>query len=119
LNERKHQNQEDDKMKKSIALSKPIAVPNDKETSNSNMPNQNVNVKNVTKGEDVIKENTDQTYSFVDEILEEAMKSSSLYEADEDLDDEYWSSNHNAHATLSISNSLHNKSMNLLHLPEK
>jgi phosphoserine aminotransferase len=30
-----------------------------------------------------------------------------------------WSSNHNAHATLSISNSLHNKCMNLLHLPEK
>jgi hypothetical protein len=31
-------------------------------------------------GEDVIKENTDQTYSFVDEFLEKAMKSSSIYE---------------------------------------
>jgi hypothetical protein len=41
------------------------------------------------------------------------MKSSSLYEADEHVDYEYWSSNHHAHATLSISNSLH------LHLPEK
>jgi hypothetical protein len=47
------------------------------------------------------------------------MKSSSLYEADEDVDYEYLSSNHNAHATLSISNFLHNKCMNLLHLPEK
>jgi hypothetical protein len=35
------------------------------------------------------------------------MKSSSIYEADEDVDYEYWSSNHNAHATFSISNSLH------------
>jgi hypothetical protein len=49
------------------------------------------------------------------------MKSSSMYEidADEDVDYENWPSNHNAHATLSISNSLHNKCMNLLHLPEK
>jgi hypothetical protein len=47
------------------------------------------------------------------------IKSSILYEADEDVDYEYWSSNHNAHATLSISYSLHNKFMNLLHLPEK
>jgi hypothetical protein len=47
------------------------------------------------------------------------MKNSSIYETDEDVDYEYWSSNHNAHETLSISNSLHNKFMNLLHLPEK
>jgi hypothetical protein len=101
--------QKDDKINKSLALSKSTAVPYDKETNNSNMPNQYARVKNVAKGEDVIKENTDQTYDFVDEFLEEAMKSSSLYEADEDvdLDYEYWSSNHNAHATLSISNSLH------------
>jgi phosphoserine aminotransferase len=76
-------------------------------------------VKNVAKGEDVIKENTDQTYGFVDEFLEELIKNSSIYETDEDLDYEYWSSNHNAHATLSISNSLHNKCMNLLNLPDK
>jgi hypothetical protein len=41
------------------------------------------------------------------------------FETDEDVDNEYWSSNHNAHATHRISNSLHNESMNLLHLPEK
>jgi hypothetical protein len=43
-------------------------------------------VKNVAKGEDVIKENTDQTYAFTDEVFEEAIKSSSLYETDEDVD---------------------------------
>jgi hypothetical protein len=82
------------------------------------MPNQYARVKNVAKGEDVIKDNTDQTYAFVDEFLEEVMKHSSLYETDEDVDYEYWSSNHNAHATLKISNCLYNKCMNLLHLPE-
>jgi hypothetical protein len=106
-------------MKKSLALIISTAVPNDKDTNNSNMPNQYARVKNVAKWENVIKENTDQTYVFVDEFLEEAIKSSSLYEADQDVDYEYFSSNHNAHATLSISNSLHNKCMNLLHLPEK
>jgi hypothetical protein len=45
LNERKRQQQEDDKMKKSLALSKYTAVPNDKETNNSNMPNQYARVK--------------------------------------------------------------------------
>jgi hypothetical protein len=108
LNEIKRQQQEDDKMKKSLALSKSTAIPNDKDTNNSNMPNQYV-----------IKENTDQTYGFVDEFLEEAMKSSSIYEADEDVDYEYWSSNHNAHATPRIRNFLHNIFMNLFHLPEK
>jgi hypothetical protein len=76
-------------------------------------------VKNVAKGEDVIKENTDQTYAFIDDFLEETIKNASIHETDEDVDYEYWSSNHNAHANLSISNSLNNKCMNLLHLPEK
>jgi hypothetical protein len=47
------------------------------------------------------------------------MKSSSMYKTDEDVYYEYRSSNHNAHATLSISNSLHNKCMNLRDKPEK
>jgi hypothetical protein len=75
LNEIKRQQQEDDKMKKSLALSKSTAVSNNKENNNSNMPNQNARVKNVAKGEDVIKENTDETYAFVDEFLEESIKS--------------------------------------------
>jgi hypothetical protein len=79
LNERKLQQQEDDKVKKSLALSKSTVVSNDKDNNNSNMPNQYARVKNVAKGEDVIKENTDQTYAFVDEFLEEAVKISSIY----------------------------------------
>jgi hypothetical protein len=47
------------------------------------------------------------------------MKSSSIYETDENVDYEYCSSNHSAHATLSIGNSLHNKCMNLIFLIEK
>jgi hypothetical protein len=66
-------------MNKSLALNKSIAVSNDKETNNSNMPNQYAGVKNGAKEEDVIKEDTDQTYAFVDEFLEETMKSASLY----------------------------------------
>jgi hypothetical protein len=45
LNERKRQQQEDDKMKKSLALSKSTAIPNDKDTNNSNLPNQYARVK--------------------------------------------------------------------------
>jgi hypothetical protein len=119
LNERRRQKQYNEKMKISLALSKSKAVPIAKETSNSSMPNQYARMKNVAKGNDIIKDNTNQTYAFVDEFLEEAIKSSILYEADQDVDYEYWSSNHNAHSTLSISNSLHNKCMNLIHLPER
>jgi hypothetical protein len=79
LNERKRQQQEDYKMNKSSALSKSTDVTNDKETNNANMPDQYARFKNVARGEDVIKENTDQTYAFVDEYLEEEMKSSSIY----------------------------------------
>jgi hypothetical protein len=59
-------------MMKSFALSKSIAVSNDRESSNANMSNQYARVKNVVKGKDAIKDNTDQTYAFVDEIFEEA-----------------------------------------------
>jgi hypothetical protein len=42
------------------------------------MPNQYARVKNAAKGEKVIKGNTDQTYAFVDEFLEESMQSSRI-----------------------------------------
>jgi hypothetical protein len=90
LNERNSQQQEGEKMKNSLGLSKSTAVPNDKDTNNSNMPNQYTRVKNVAKEEEVIKENTDQTYAYVEEFLEEVMKTSSIYEADEVVDYEYW-----------------------------
>jgi hypothetical protein len=40
----------------------------------------------IAKGDKMIKDNTDDTYAFVDEFLGEAMKISNIYEADEDLD---------------------------------
>jgi hypothetical protein len=89
LNERKRQQREDDKMKKSLTVRNSTTSFQDKQTVNSYLPNQYARVKNVAKGDDVIKENTNQTYAFVDEFLEEAMKSSSIYEADEDKDYEY------------------------------
>jgi hypothetical protein len=46
-------------------------------------------VKNVAKWKDVIKDNTDQSYAFVDKFLEEAMKCSSIYETDEDMNYKY------------------------------
>jgi hypothetical protein len=52
------------------------------------MPNQYARVKNVAKGEDVIKDNQEQTFDFADEFLEESMKSSSIYETDEDEDED-------------------------------
>jgi hypothetical protein len=105
LNETKSQQQEDDKMKKSLALRISTAKPNEKETRNANMPNQNARLKNIAKGKGLIKDNKNQTYYFVDEFLDR-------------VDYEYWSSNHHSHATLSISNFPHNKCMNLLYLPE-
>jgi hypothetical protein len=86
LNERKRQQQDDDKMKKSLALSKSTAVSNGKDTNNFNKPNQYARVKNIEKLEEVIKDNTGQTYAFVDEFLEEAVESSRIYETDEDVD---------------------------------
>jgi hypothetical protein len=74
LNERNCQQHEDDKLKKSLALIKYTAVPYEKEVNNSNTQNQYSRVKNVAKEEDVDMDNTDQTYAFVDEFLEEAMK---------------------------------------------
>jgi hypothetical protein len=57
--------------------------------------------------------------SFDYERLEESIRGSSMHKTNEDLDYEYWSSDHNAHATLSKSNSIHDKCINQLYLPEK
>jgi hypothetical protein len=47
-------------------------------------------VKNVSKGQDAINDNTDQIHAFVDEFLEEEMKSSIMHETDEELNYKYW-----------------------------
>ena len=90
----------------------------DKDTKDRNMPNQYAMVKSVEKGEEVIQEDTEQSYDFVDEYLEEAFRRSSLFETEHDLEYNHWSSDHYTHASISISNTLHSKCMNLLFLPE-
>jgi hypothetical protein len=40
--------------------------------------------------EELINYNIKQIHRFIDEFLEEAMKSSSMYETDENVDYEYW-----------------------------
>jgi hypothetical protein len=44
----------------------------------------------VAKGGELIKDNTSQNCACVDKFLEEAMKSSSMYETDENVDYVYW-----------------------------
>ena len=68
------------------------------------------------KGEDSVQENSNLTYSFVDEFLEEAIKRSSIYESGQEIEDDVWTPERNVHASISIINTLHNKCMTLLFL---
>ena len=119
LNERKRQQQEDEKVKKSLTQRKSAVVTTEEDNSKVNMPNQYARVKSAVKGEELVQVDKDNTYGFVDEFLEEAIRSSSKYESEEDIENEYWTSDHNAFTTLRMSNSLHKKCMNLLFPPEK
>ena len=58
------------------------------------MPNQFAKVKSLAKGEEMIQEDTEKSYDFVDEFLEEALRSSIEYDR--------WSSDHNIHASISL-----------------
>jgi hypothetical protein len=107
LNERKRQQQEDEKVKKTLDQSKNTVVAAGKDNNNHTMPNQYAAVKNVAKGEEIAKDDTDQDYVFVDELLEEAIRSSSIYESEQDAENEYWTTDYYAYATSSISNTSH------------
>jgi hypothetical protein len=80
VNEHKRQKLEDKKLKKSGSsnrdTTKPSAGDTSTPSSNSNMPNQYARVKNAVKGEDDIQDQAIDTYDFVDEYLEDAIKSS-------------------------------------------
>ena len=119
MNERKHQQQEDDKTKKHLALNNKGAIKILDKDSNSNMPNQYARVQNTMRREKDVQGDSDQTFSFVDEFLEETVRSSSIYESGQEVEDEIWTAEHNIHASISVNNTLHNKCMNLLFLPEK
>jgi hypothetical protein len=81
------------------------------------MSNQYARVKNAVKGKDDIQDHP-HTYDFDDEFLEDAIKNSNLYE-EQDIDYDPWNSEQNIYTSLSINNTLHNKCMSLLFLPEK
>ena len=102
LNERKRQQQEDDKVKKHLALNNKGATKMpDKDNSNPNMPNQYARFQNTVGGEETVQEDSDQTYSFVDEFLEEAVGSSSIYESGQEVDDDFWTAEHKIHTRIS------------------
>ena len=44
------------------------------------MPNQYAKVKHAVKGEKDVQDDTDHTYGFIDEYLEEVVNTSNIYE---------------------------------------
>jgi hypothetical protein len=115
LNERKRHQFEDEKAKKAATIGDKNSVKfSDEDPKDVNMPNQYAKVKSIAKGEEIIQEDTEQPYEFLEEVL----RSSGLFETEHDLEYDHLSSDHNIHASISISITLHNKCMNLLFLPE-
>ena len=82
------------------------------------MPSQYARVKNTVKGEEEVQDGTEQDYGFIDEFLEEAINTSSIYESQQETDYDLWTSENNVHESISINSTLYNKCMNLLFLPE-
>jgi hypothetical protein len=122
FNERKRQQIEDDKLKKSSnSVNRDTTKSSSIETRNlgpnSSMPNQNARVKNAVKGEEEIHDQP-PTYGFIHEFLEDAIKSSNLYE-EQDTDYEPWNPEHNIYTGISRNSTLHNKCRSLLFLPQK
>jgi hypothetical protein len=74
---------------------------------------------NVEKGEEVAQVDTDQDYGFVDEFLEEAIRSSSIYDSEQDAEHEYWTTDNYAYATSSISNTSHHSCVKLSVLQDR
>jgi hypothetical protein len=52
------------------------------------------------------------------EFHEETVNTSNIYESQQETDYHFWTLEHNVHTSISINNSLHDKYMNLLFLPE-
>jgi hypothetical protein len=86
--------------------------------TSSKLPNQYAKVKNTAKGEEEVQDDADQSYGFVDEFLEEALNTFNTYEAQQETDYEFWTSEYNVNTSISINNTLYNRCMNLLFLPE-
>jgi hypothetical protein len=73
------------------------------------MPNQYANRE---------KNDTGHGYGFVDEFLEEALNTSNIYEAQQGTNYDLWISDRNLHTSISINNTLCNRCMTLLFLPD-
>jgi hypothetical protein len=84
LNEHKRQQQEDDKLKSSNSANMNNSRTSGRETnnlkSNSIMPKQYAKVKNAVVGEDENQDQPMNTYDFVEEFLEDTIKSSNYME---------------------------------------
>jgi hypothetical protein len=66
------------------------------------------------KWEEELQAHKDHTYVLIDECLEEAINNSNLYESTHENDYNYWTSEHDAHASININNTFYSKCMNLL-----
>ena len=66
------------------------------------MPNQYARVQNTVRGEEEVQEDSDQTYRFVDEFLEEAVRSSSIFESGQEVEDDFWTAEYNIHESTSV-----------------
>jgi hypothetical protein len=111
LNERKRQQQEEDKSKKSSETNGNDAV-------KMSERNKNTSSRLTNQYKEEVQDDTDHNYGFVYEFLEEALNTSNSYEAQQDTEYDFWISDHNVHTSISINNTLYNKCMNLLFLPE-
>jgi hypothetical protein len=100
-------------MKKSSSKKDTIKVPEKDRTNSSNMPNQYV------KGEEELQDGTELDYGFIDGFLKEVVNTSNIYKSYRETDYDYWTSEHNIHTSISKNNTLYNKCMNILFLPEK
>jgi hypothetical protein len=91
LNERKRQQQEEDTPKKSSDTNGNGALKMSERNKNtsSKLPNQYAKVKNAAKGEEEVQDDADLNYGFVDELLEEALNTSNIYEAQQETDYDY------------------------------
>jgi hypothetical protein len=71
------------------------------------------------KGEEDVQHDADQNYTFIDEFLKEVVENSNLYESNQETGYDFWTSEHNIHASISINNTLHYKCMSLLFFCQK
>jgi hypothetical protein len=79
---------------------------NSNSSLDSNMPNQYAKIKNAVKGEDEIQNQIVNSYGFIDDFLEDAIKSSNLCE-EQVTDYGTWNSEHNVYTSISINNALY------------